>query len=39
MEKNPVTVETIDNFSNLDKSRSPRKEDLDPAKYAEYLEG
>lgn len=31
MEKNPVTVETLDNFSNLDKSasKSPRR-DLDP---------
>ena len=40
MEKNPVTVETLDNFSNLDKSasKSPRR-DLDPVQYAEYLEG
>lgn len=40
MEKNPVTVETLENFSNLDKSasKSPRR-DMDPHKYAEYLEG
>ena len=31
MEKNPVTVETLDNFSNIDKSasKSPRR-DMDP---------
>ena len=40
MDKNPVTVETLDNFSNLDKdaSKSPRR-DMDPVQYAEYLEG
>ena len=41
MEKNPVTVETLDNFSNLERnvSRSPNKDHTDPTKYAEYLEG
>jgi hypothetical protein len=31
MEKNPVTVETLDNFSNIEKSvsKSPRR-DMDP---------
>ena len=40
MEKNPVTVETLDNFSNIDKSasKSPRR-DMDPTQYAEFLEG
>ena len=40
MEKNPVTVETLDNFSNMDKdaSKSPRR-DMNPAQYADYLEG
>jgi hypothetical protein len=43
MDKNPVTVETLDNFSNLgnDNSTSPRRDasNLDPEQYAEYLEG
>jgi len=46
MDKNPVTVETLDNFSNIDKdvSKSPQTmrgniSNLDPEQYADYLEG
>jgi hypothetical protein len=41
MDKNPVTVETLDNFSNLgnDNSTSPRRDASNLDQYAEYLEG